>query len=47
MMKIGTMSLNVNGTTATDFAQIVYDLGFDVIELHYRAFESTDVNYCT
>ena len=45
MMKIGTMSLNVRDATATDFAQIVYDLGFDVIELHYRAFESTDVNY--
>lgn len=45
MMKIGTMSLNVKGATATDFAQIVYDLGFDVIELHNRAFESTDVNY--
>ena len=45
MMKIGTMSLNVKGTNATDFAKIVYDLGFDVIELHYRAFESTDVQY--
>ena len=45
MMKIGTMSLNVKRTTATDFAQIVYDLGFDVIELHSSAFESTDVTY--
>ncbi len=45
MMKIGTMSLNVKGTNATDFSQIVYGLGFDVIELHSSAFESTDVNY--
>ena len=45
MMKIGTMSLNVKNTTATAFAQTVYNLGFDVIELHSSAFESTDVNY--
>lgn len=45
MMKIGTMSLNVKGAKATEFAQIVYDLGFDVIELHYGAFESTDLSY--
>ena len=31
MMKLGTMSLNVRNTTATAFAQLVYDLGFDVI----------------
>ncbi len=45
MIKLGTMSLNVRNTTATEFAQIVYDLGLDVIELHSSAFESTDVNY--
>ena len=45
MMKLGALSLNVRDTTATKFAQIVYDLGFDVIELHWGAFESTDVNY--
>ena len=45
MMKLGTMSLNVRNTTATAFAQIVYDLGFDVIELHSSAFESTDADY--
>ena len=45
MMKLGTMSLNVRNTTATAFAQTVYDLGFDVIELHSSAFESTDADY--
>lgn len=45
MMKIGAMSLNVKNTTAAAFARIVYDLGFDVVELHSSAFESTDVNY--
>lgn len=45
MIKLGTMSLNVRNTTATAFAQIVYDLGFDVIELHSSAFESTDASY--
>jgi sugar phosphate isomerase/epimerase len=45
MMKIGAMSLNVRDTTATAFAQIVYDLGYDMIELHSSAFESTDIDY--
>ena len=45
MMRLGTMSLNVRNTTATAFAQIVYDLGLDGIELHTSAFESTDVDY--
>ena len=45
MMKIGAMSLNVRNTTATAFAQIVYDLGYDMIELHSSAFESTDIDY--
>jgi sugar phosphate isomerase/epimerase len=45
MIKLGTMSLNVRNTTATAFAQIVYDLGLDVIELHSSAFESTDLDY--
>ena len=45
MMKLGTMSLNVRNTTATAFAQIVYELGYDMIELHSSAFESTDVDY--
>jgi sugar phosphate isomerase/epimerase len=45
MMKLGAMSLNVRNTNATAFAQIVYDLGLDVIELHSSAFESTDVDY--
>ena len=38
MMKIGAMSLNVRNTTATAFAQIVYGLGYDMIELHSRLF---------
>ncbi len=45
MMKLGAMSLNVRNTTATAFAEIVYNLGFDVIELHSSAFESTDAAY--
>ncbi len=45
MIKLGTMSLNIKNTTASDFAQVVYDLGLDVIELHSSAFESTDVTY--
>ncbi|MDE0301571.1 MAG: TIM barrel protein [Candidatus Poribacteria bacterium] len=45
MMKLGTMSLNLRNVTATEFARIVYELGFDVIELHTSAFESTDVGY--
>ena len=36
MMKLGTMSLNVRNTTASAFAQIVYDLGFDVIEFTFK-----------
>ena len=32
MIKLGTMSLNVRNTTATEFAGIVSDLGLDVIE---------------
>ena len=45
MIKLGTMSLNVRGTTATKFAQIVSDLNLDLIELHSSAFESTDLDY--
>ena len=45
MIKLGTMSLNVRSTTATEFAGIVSDLGLDVIELHSSAFESTDLDY--
>ena len=45
MIKLGTMSLNVRGTTATEFAQIVSDLNLDLIELHSSAFESTDLDY--
>ena len=45
MIKLGTMSLNVRNTTATEFAEIVSDLGLDVIELHSSAFESTDLDY--
>ena len=45
MIKLGTMSLNVRNTTATEFAGIVSDLGLDVIELHSSAFESTDLDY--
>ena len=45
MIKLGTMSLNVRNTTATEFAGIVSDLGLDVIELHTSAFESTDLDY--
>ena len=44
MIKLGTMSLNVRNTTATEFAGIVSDLGLDVIELHTSAFESTDLD---
>ena len=45
MIKLGTMSLNVRGTTATEFAQIVSDLNLDQIELHSTAFESTNTDY--
>ncbi len=45
MIKLGTMSLNLRDTTANDFARIIYDLGFDVVELHTSAFESTDFRY--
>ena len=45
MMKLGTMSLNLRNVVAAEFARIVYDLGFDVIELHTSAFESTDIGY--
>ena len=45
MMKLSTMSLNIRNTNAAEFARIVYDLGFDVIELHTSAFESTDFGY--
>ena len=45
MMKLGTMSLNLRNIAAAEFARIVYELGFDVIELHTSAFESTDVGY--
>ena len=45
MIKLGTMSLNLRNVVAAEFARIVYDLGFDVIELHTSAFESTDIGY--
>ncbi|MDE0042328.1 MAG: TIM barrel protein [Candidatus Poribacteria bacterium] len=44
-MKIGAMSLNLRDTDATEFAGFVYELGFDVVELHTSAFESTDIGY--
>ena len=45
MMKLGTMSLNLRDTPVDEFVEIVYELGFDVIELHTSAFESTDIGY--
>ena len=45
MIKLGTMSLNLRDTNAIEFARIVYELGFDVIDLHTSAFESTDLGY--
>lgn len=45
MIKLGAMSLNLRDTPANEFAEIVYELGFDVIELHTSAFESTDIRY--
>ena len=45
MIKLGTMSLNLRDTNAIEFARIVYDLGFDVIDLHTSSFESTDLGY--
>ena len=45
MIKIGTNFLSLKDTSIEDFIRIAYELKLDIVDFHYRAFESAEPEY--